>query len=260
MGIEVPPQAAEAKTMQELEISEYILQNGKCCACEGILKGSHLNIVILSKIATWEYPAWENIFDKNRTALKYACAIVCDNCVNEQTGEILTPIKYAMDVGGTPRRIVYYKVEDLEDGEPDLELDPAEATALGVFTHLENIEDLRTAVALRDAEEINEVMLKQSAYYLMLISNSYINAIQDPTDPQHFDFIRQIEVAQSGKKPTVVIYDETVSEEDKEKAAYFLRNLDVRKVMTHDFTKEDDELAKKVGEILKEFEAEEKDV
>lgn len=241
---------------QELEISEYILQNGKCCACEGTLQGSHLNMVTIPKIATWEYPVWGNVLDKNGMALKYACAIVCDNCVNEQTGQITAPIRFAMDVGGTPRRIVYYTVEDLEDGEPDLELDPVEATALDIFTHLENIENLRTAVAIRDAEEINEVLLKQSTYYLMLINNSYINAIQDPTDPQHFDLIRQLEVAQSGKKPTVVIYDETVSEEDKEKAAYFLRNLDVRKVMTHDFMKEDDELAKKVGEIVKEFKAE----
>ena len=98
-------------------------------------------MVMLTKKAVWKYPIWGNLLAKEETSMGYALGIVCDDCVNDETGQIKTPIKYAVEVQGgepvewavsdghtkgmvspvkTTRFILYHDVNDLEDGEPDL--------------------------------------------------------------------------------------------------------------------------------------------
>ena len=107
------------------DINEYLIENGKCCVCDNPLKDSgHVNMVMLSKKAVWKYPIWGNLLAKEETAMGYALSMVCDDCVNEETGQIKNPVKYAVEVqggeDGTLRAIFYHDAHELEDGEPDL--------------------------------------------------------------------------------------------------------------------------------------------
>lgn len=270
------------------DINEYLIAEGKCCACDAPLKDSgNVNMVMLSKKAVWKYPIWGNLLAEKGTSMGYALGIVCDNCVNEETGQILTPIKYAVEVQGgepvewavsdghtenaltgikTTRFILYHDANDLEDGEPNM-AGAAESMALQMKADMERDKILNAvwgaspndpiAVAQRGTgavEHANETMLRQSVYYLMLINQSYINGLRDPRDIRHHDLIRQLEVTREMKKPTVIIFDETITDEDRLYIEQMTANLDVRATMTHDFTVESADLQERVRKLLKSFE------
>ena len=268
------------------DINEYLIERGRCCACDTALKGSgHVNMVMLSKKAPWKFPRWGNLLSKGGE-IGYALGVVCDDCVNEETGQINQPIKYAIEVQGgeplkwavsegfenieenhdsgvrTTRFILYHDVDDLKDGQPEFDNDPEEV-ALQLHKEFNKEHDLTSLIAMQglDAEKINAIGLRQSAYYLMLISHTYVKGIQDPNDPQHYDLINQIEIAAEGKKPTIIIYTETVTPEDKEIVELFTKNLDVRATITHTFTEGaiDEELTKKIGDLLKSLKEEKND-
>lgn len=113
------------------EWSEYVLENARCCACEGPLRGSkHLNLVTIDKFASWEFPIWGNLLAKDplkRTGR--AAAICCDGCVDEKTGQALRPIKFAIEVNklGEEYIIDYHDAMKLKDAPPitaeDLDLE-----------------------------------------------------------------------------------------------------------------------------------------
>lgn len=117
------------------DINEYLIAEGHCCACDNPLKESgHVNMIMLTKKAPWKYPRWGNLLAEEGGEIGYALSVVCDDCVNEETGQIKTPIKYAVEVQGgeqvegskftdglrTKRFILYHDVNDLEDGEPKM--------------------------------------------------------------------------------------------------------------------------------------------
>lgn len=255
------------------DINEYLIENGKCCACDAPLKDSgHVNMVMLTKKAPWKYPIWGNLLAEKETAMGYALGMVCDECVDDEKGKIKKPIKYAVEVQGgepvegsllsdkifTKRFILYHDAHALEDGEPTMKVDIAEKMAADLerdemFTATKMVFPDDVGAMRLDAEFINEKMLSQSAYYFMLINKSYVNALKDPTNSQHHDLLRQLEVAAKMKKPTVIVYDETVTQEDREYLGHMMGNLDVRAVMTHNFREgyEDQDLSDKVGELLK---------
>ena len=237
------------------DTNEYLIEHGKCCACGAPLKDSdNVNMVMLSKKAKWKNPVWGNLLAYREDA-GYALGVVCDNCVNEETGQILHPVKHAVEVQGgpgikTPRNIFYHKVEDLEDGEPsDLEGN-AGRLAGQIKQDLEKDNEDIIMLTRRDAEEINERLLRQSECYLMLINQSFVDGLKNPMDEQHHDIMRQIEVAVDTKKITVIIYDKEVTPEDIKYVEQITANLDVKATMTHDFNLSSEELSKTVGEII----------
>jgi hypothetical protein len=254
-------------------INAFLIEKGKCCACDTPLKDSgHVNMVMLSKKAPWKYPIWGNILVEG--SLGHALGVVCDECVNEETGQIKHPIKYAIEIQGgepvaegilTEKFIIYHDAHDLEDGEPEIPKGAAESMALQMKADMERNKVLNAvtaimpddpiAVAYRGAmEDANAKMLRQSAYYLMLINQSYVRGLKDPQDPQHHDFITQLEIAYEMQKPTVIIYDETITDEQRLYVEEVTANLDVRATMTHDFSVQSEDLQEKVRKLLVSFE------
>jgi len=272
---ELVKESEEYHKEQQMDIQEYVIQNGKCCACEAPLKDSaHVNMVMISKKAMWKYPIWGNILAKEDTAMGYACGIVCDNCVDNKTGQIKKPIKYAIEVQGgdkvapnfhTARVILYHDVNDLEDGEPEIPRESAEAMALQMKADLERdqllnaitgiLPDDPVAVAYRGAmEEANENMLRQSANYLMLINQTYVNSLRNPDAAQHHDAFNQLAIAAERQMPTIMIFDETITPEDREYVKQMTAKLNVKAEMTHDFRVQSAELHEKVRQLLVSFE------
>lgn len=261
-----------------VEIHEYLIEEGKCCACDAELKlgTKFVNMVMLSKKAPWKYPIWGNILAEKETSMGYAIAVACDACVDEETGQIKNPIKYAIEVQGgeqvegsppsdklfTKRFIMYHKVEDLEDGKPtlkspikdlahQLKADLERDNLLKVFQTI--LPDDPIAVSYRGAmEETNEEMLRQSAFYVMLINQTYINGLKDPEDAQHHDLIRQLMVVRETCKPTVMIFDETITDEDRDYIDGFIEGLglDIRETITHDFSVKSPEFQEKITKLL----------
>jgi hypothetical protein len=72
----------------------------------------HLNIVITSKVATWQFPSSGNVFIPN--APKNAIAIICDQCAN--SGNIEP--KFVIESNSLNAQFTYHKIESLED-EPE---------------------------------------------------------------------------------------------------------------------------------------------
>lgn len=106
--------------------SELLLKNGKCCICEHPLKGSeHINMLNLDKYVEWKFPQWGNILAKDpKKQGGRAVAIACDDCINEDTGEIKAPVKFAVEIEKKNEdtiSIKYHKLEDLKDS-PKIEL------------------------------------------------------------------------------------------------------------------------------------------
>jgi len=202
--------------MEERDLfSEYLLKKGLCCACNSPLKDSkHINLVQLNRVATWKTPIWGNILSESQE-LKYALAVVCDNCVSP---EKMNEIKFAIEIemsGNTPSNIYYHAVENLEKGSPtfseevkmQLEADAQRDKLLNIM--YATIPGLTVATAIRypptipgdeialatrgleTAEEINAKALRQSGHYVMLVSKGYIKGLKNPKDRQHHDLINQ---------------------------------------------------------------------
>lgn len=93
------------------EIEKKIKENIKCCACDGSLKRSRsVNGMLLNKLATWAHPTWGNVLVKDKYPEARATAILCDRCIEENR-----PPKYAVEWDSDYSKVIYHKVEDLED-------------------------------------------------------------------------------------------------------------------------------------------------
>lgn len=110
---------------------KVLLEKGKCCICEDSLKNSkHINLANMDKYAEWKFPSWGNILAKDPEKQGgRAVAILCDNCVNAETGRVKGEAKYAIEVitydttgPGKVFEIKYHKVEDLKDA-PEIKLE-----------------------------------------------------------------------------------------------------------------------------------------
>lgn len=101
------------------EIYRLILKEGKCCICEGPLKGSHLNFVQLNKYVDWKFPVWGNILVESslKGGFKRGLGILCDNCVDPNTGSVKGDVKYALEVRDD-NSFYYHETSDLKDAEP----------------------------------------------------------------------------------------------------------------------------------------------
>lgn len=84
-----------------------IKKKAKCCSCEGSLRGSHLNQMILMKKATWKYPTWKNPVLSDGPL---AAAILCDGCT-----KFGNKPKFAIEWDNNTLKITYHPVDKLED-------------------------------------------------------------------------------------------------------------------------------------------------
>lgn len=81
-----------------------------CCACGGSLQESpHVNLVLLTKRATWKHPTGGNVLTGYGPQ---ATAAICDRCVEEKD-----PIKLAVELDGD--EVIYHRVAELEDLPPE---------------------------------------------------------------------------------------------------------------------------------------------
>ena len=104
--------------------SQTLRMKGKCCSCEGSLKGSEgINLVMIDKYTQWEFPAWGNMLlppEHPKAGMNRAMAACCDHCVDPSTGKAIRPVKLALEVNLLNDKILinYHKVEDLTDAPP----------------------------------------------------------------------------------------------------------------------------------------------
>ena len=97
----------------------FIRERGKCCACDGSLATSLINMGQLDRLATWECPTSGNVRSSDRRPR--AVAVVCDSCFDKledpETRDSVK-IKFAIEWNSETQEIVYHKVEDLEELPP----------------------------------------------------------------------------------------------------------------------------------------------
>lgn len=216
---------------------KQVMEEGECCICGGPLKGSHVNFVNLEKIATWSFPVWGNILVDE--PWQRAMAVLCDNCVDEEKGVIKGEVKRALEIrDGAP---VYHDVDELEDappitkkmvddGERKRAQEAADSQRETLHIMLDDVAPYATALrGIPSAEDINAKLLEQSKYYLMLVNEGYLHGLRDPNDPQHPDFLRQLEVVRRTKKRTLIVYvEKEVSIQDLEQLREeFMQGIDV---------------------------------
>ncbi|HUV45138.1 MAG TPA: hypothetical protein VMW13_09950 [Dehalococcoidales bacterium] len=85
-----------------------LLAGWPCCACdEMIMDDPDASVVLVDKLATWEYPSWGNILEGSGGR---ASASLCGRCTNEER-----PPKYAIrNEGEVHIRVPLDELEDLE--------------------------------------------------------------------------------------------------------------------------------------------------
>ena len=101
-----------------MDYEEQIRKRVKCCVCEGSLEHSkYINIVALTKIATWDFPTAGNVFIPD--APNQAVAFVCDDCIRAAPrNNMAAHIKYAVEATDDCTTIIYHNLDDLLD-EPE---------------------------------------------------------------------------------------------------------------------------------------------
>lgn len=96
------------------EFDSWARENVECCACGGTLETSTcVNIVELKKLATWKFPVAGHIDVPGYGAR--AVAIVCDECILNKV-----KIRYSIEWKGSPRKITYHAVDELEDAKENV--------------------------------------------------------------------------------------------------------------------------------------------
>jgi hypothetical protein len=261
----------EEEEYQLPDAFKKVMAEGKCCICESPLKGSHPNLVNIDKVATWKFPVWGNILLQEKW--QRALGMVCDNCVNVETGTIIGSVKLAIEIGSVDGEdyFRYHDITELEDVEPitserisrhqmrqalQQEADSQREILWDMFSAVMPGAPSRGRIAYRGplAEEINAELLRNSHYYLALINRGFIMGIRDPHDSQHNDFLTQFEIARALKKPTIVIFDIAVPMSDREwLKEVHMKGINVVDWVEADFTKRDDSLKKKLEVALKKL-------
>jgi hypothetical protein len=119
--------------MNRVDTTTWIKQNIRCCACgQSMFKSRFINGITLDKLATWDYPVWNNLLVADKHPEKRATAIICDDCVEKKR-----KVKYAVGWDKNYSDVKYYPVEQLKHLPPitEEEVRQAEAEKLGlVFT------------------------------------------------------------------------------------------------------------------------------
>jgi len=216
----------------EIEIPDAlkkIIDEGHCCICGGPLKGSYANLVTVLKKAPWSFPIWSNIFTPEMG--NRAMAIVCDNCVNEETGISLANPTEVIEIQVNDDYIfIYHDINTLEDAEP--------ITEGMVESGQQRIQDEADDYEINDAimemlpveisnVDVNLESLKHSDLYLIVISKTYLDAIEDPNHPQHIDLISQLILARSTQKKTLILYDSRVEDRIEFFKEFYLHNINI---------------------------------
>lgn len=104
-------------------LEHFIREKVKCCACGGSLKNSeYVNSICLDKLATWDFPVWNNILVANVHPEKRATAIVCDECIAKKR-----KVRFAVEWDEKHENIKYHPIESLKDLPPITEKEVEEA-------------------------------------------------------------------------------------------------------------------------------------
>ncbi len=87
-----------------------IMKMARCCSCNKPMKESkNVNGILLNKLATWEYPTWDNLLLKEGIPrIKCAAAVVCDDCVEKKKMP-----QVAIEIRG--KNVIYHDILTLED-------------------------------------------------------------------------------------------------------------------------------------------------
>lgn len=109
--------AVEQENGREMSDSDKLWDMPCCCGDDGhtvAQGGSHINLVMLKKLAKWPYLAAENFLVPESEKYPLANAVVCDRCLKAKI-----EIKYAMAGRQGPDGAVYERVpiNELEDPE-----------------------------------------------------------------------------------------------------------------------------------------------
>lgn len=93
--------------------SGLILENGICCICAKPLSSSKfVNMGMLNKRATWNYPTWGNVLLPGSGGR--AVCFVCDTCQeSEKKGTDPGHVKYAVEISDS--EYILHSIEELED-------------------------------------------------------------------------------------------------------------------------------------------------
>lgn len=103
------PRPLPGETNEEKEDwGSTLLAGWPCCACdEMIMDDPDASVVLVDKLATWEYPSWGNVLEGSGGR---ASASLCGRCTNEER-----PPKYAIrNEGEVHIRVPLDELEDLE--------------------------------------------------------------------------------------------------------------------------------------------------
>ncbi len=69
--------------------------------------------------------------------------------------------------------------------------------------------------------------LRESDYFVLVGSESYVNSLENPSDPEHVLLLSQIMAAKDANKPVIVLWIKDISELSKAKLRNVLKGMNV---------------------------------
>ncbi len=69
--------------------------------------------------------------------------------------------------------------------------------------------------------------LRESDYFVLIGSESYVKSLEDPSDPEHVKLLSQIMAAKDANKPVIVLWIKEIQEFSKAKLRTILKGMNV---------------------------------
>ncbi|KKL97722.1 hypothetical protein LCGC14_1831630 [marine sediment metagenome] len=69
--------------------------------------------------------------------------------------------------------------------------------------------------------------LRESDYFVLIGSESYVKSLEDPSDSEHIMILSQVLAAKDANKPVIVLWIKDISELSKEKLRNILKGMNV---------------------------------
>lgn len=69
--------------------------------------------------------------------------------------------------------------------------------------------------------------LRDSAYFMIIASNTYVRSLGDPHDSEHLMLLSQVLAAKADNKPVIVMWIKSISDLNKTKLREVLKDMNV---------------------------------
>lgn len=105
----------------------------------------------------------------------------------------------------------------------------------------------------RELGEMTRKHIEESSHFFVLASEDYVQSLRDPEDNEHHFLIEEISYAKSLNKPTILLLEKKLSQEDQNLVLSVLAPLPIVGKLEFDMDAPNSskDLASRIGEMMK---------